>query len=315
MINFSREQAEKILKNEIDVKTLALQYPELEKCVLEEIATFNKDAKIGDGDVVEIIDKYKKKASYAVNQIRKSGRNKVTVDTFLPEIIKARIAIYLIDQLYMVARAKKTEGAVRLNLWDGTILQKLLFKKGLERKPVSNFWFGIAWPFIMHKNVLMPLVYKKGIYCFYSKKLIRELGKLIGTQSCIEIGAGDGTLTRFLNAAGVNCKATDDYSWSDFIDYPDQVEKMSAKEALQHYKPEVVICSWTPPGNDFEQEILRTESVKMYIVLGTKNPDYSGNHLAYEKQERFEMVENKALSKLILPPSSDYAVYVFQSIQ
>ena len=58
----------------------------------------------------------------------------------------------------------------------------------------------------------MPLVQPKGIYCFYSKPLIQDLAALIGQRSCIEIAAGDGTLSRFLAAKGVDLTATDDHS-------------------------------------------------------------------------------------------------------
>ena len=64
--------------------------------------------------------------------------NEKTIDTFLPVVIKARFAIYLLEQtnIAVAATSQNTVKPLRLNLWDGTILQKLLFKQGLERKPV-----------------------------------------------------------------------------------------------------------------------------------------------------------------------------------
>ena len=60
----------------------------------------------------------------------------------------------------------------------------------------------------------MPLVEPRGIYCFYSGALVARLAALIGARSCVEIAAGDGTLSRFLRDAGVDVVATDDASWT-----------------------------------------------------------------------------------------------------
>ncbi len=312
MSNFSKEKANQILKNEIDIKTLILQYPELEQKVMEDISKYTKEKQLEEKDLIEFIDKNKRKAIYAMDQIKKSNQNKVTMDTFLPEIIKARIAINLIDQLYLLKKSDKPFETVRFNLWDGTILQKLLFKKDFERKQSSIFWFRFFWPLITNRKILMPLVSEKGIYCFYSKKLIKELAGLIGDSKCIEIGAGDGTLTKFLKSEGANCIATDDYSWKHYINYPDFVEQLAAKDALDKYKPETVICSWTPPGNEFEKNIFRSDTVKLYIVIGSKNPSFSGNEETYQTQQQFTMEHSKRLSKLLLPQSDENAVFLFK---
>ncbi|WP_010251065.1 class I SAM-dependent methyltransferase [Acetivibrio cellulolyticus] len=310
MRNFSKEMAQKILMNKIDTKSLALQYPEFKDMVIKDFSQIKEGSSF---DEVRLrIDKYKAKASFAVKRIHESGFNEMTVNSFLPDIIKARIALDTLEQLNLSAQAGKSYGKVRFNLWDGWILQKVLFKKGFERKPVSLLLFKLVWPFITNKKILLPMVNKKGIYCFYSKKLLKELANLIGDLKCIEIGAGDGTLTRFLKAYGVSCLATDDYSWNNYIQYPDYVEKIDAKEALNKYKPDVVICSWAPPGNAFEKTVFKTESVKLYIAIGTKNHALTGNYEAYQNQDTFDMELSQQLSSLVLPQSKDNAVYIFK---
>ena len=119
-------------------------------------------------------------------------------------------------------------------------------------------------------------------------------------------------LTHFLTKMGTNCKATDNYSWNHYIQYPETVEKLDAKEALQKYKPKAVISSWTPPGNTFEQNVFETESVQLYITIGTKNQSFTGNHEIYQKQNGFIMEFSESLSQLLLPPSSENAVYIFR---
>lgn len=313
MRNFTSDTAKKILANEINVETLLTQYPEYKQEVLDELRVLKSNH---ESNIIQaIIDKYTASAKMAKNKIMKSGMNETTVDAFLPHIIKARFAIYLLEQLNTAAAANASDKNVKFNLWDGMILQKLLFRKGFERKPVSLGAFRLGWKLVMHKKILMPLVNQKGIYCFYSKPLIGELAKLIGGKSCLEIAAGDGTLTKFLNEKNVGCKATDDYSWQHYISYPEFVEKADAKTALHKYNPEVVLCSWPVPKNPYEKHVFQTGSVDMYIVIGTRNPAYTGDFDAYNNNGKFTMELNERLSSLIVPPSPENAVYIFRRIQ
>ena len=311
MRNFSKAAADDILGNRIDAKALTIQYPELKDAVMREFSALSSNYESKDLAKV-FLDKYKTKARLAISQIEKNGQNKRALNAFLPEIVKARIAVHIMEQLSLSVQTGKTAGRIRLNLWDGFILQKVLFKHALERKPVSTFWFRICWPLISNKKILMPLVSKKGIYCFYSKKLLQELAKEIGGTSCLEIGAGDGTLSRFLADVGVSCQATDDYSWEKYIKYPPAVEKLDASQALQKYKPATVICSWPPPGNTFEKNIFNTESVNTYIMIGTQSELFSGNHDLYQLQDSFSVDLDQTMSGLVLPPSAENAVYIFR---
>lgn len=313
MRNFTKDNAEKILTNQIKVKELLQQYPEYQEEVLNEIALLKSKHEINL--VHAMLDKYTASAKLAGSKINKSKFNEATINAFLPNVIKARMAIYLLEQLSVAMSATKPTDNMRFNLWDGTILQRLLFRKGFERKPVSLPAFRFFWRLIKDKKILMPLVNKKGIYCFYSKPLISELAKLAENKRCLEIGAGDGTLTRFLHNAGVPCTATDDYSWEHYIDYPDFVERMDAKAALLKYSPEVVLCSWPVPGNTYEKHVFRRDSVELYLVIGTRNPESTGDFEAYLNNGRFTMELDEHLSSLILPPTGENAVYVFRRIQ
>lgn len=76
------------------------------------------------------------------------------------------------------------QGEVRFNYLNGYVTQKLLFSRNLERKPVSLFWFWLIWPLIWQKQLLMPLVQPKEIYCFYSRPLIESLANIM-TGRCL----------------------------------------------------------------------------------------------------------------------------------
>lgn len=233
----------------------------------------------------------------------------------LQQYIRSRMAHESVRKLCLgtlAADAGVTTGKLRFNLFNGFIAQKLLFSRGLERKPVSLGWFRLLWPLVWQKKRLMPLVQPKGIYCFYSRALIEALAGMIASRSCLEIGAGDGTLARFLKEQGVQLTATDNHAWKNSVQYPDWVIKLDAREALSRYAPEVVICSWPPAHNDFERDVFNTPSVQCYIVIGSRHRIAFGNWQDYRKQAAFDLEEDKKLGALVLPPELEAAVYVFR---
>ncbi|MDO9064311.1 MAG: hypothetical protein Q7U25_03760 [Sulfuricella sp.] len=233
----------------------------------------------------------------------------------LSQLIRSRMAHESVKKLCLAtlaADAGVTKGKLRFNLLNGYIAQKLLFSRGLERKPVSLFWFRLFWPLVWQKKRLMPLVQPRGIYCFYSRALVEALAGIIASRSCLEIGAGDGTLARFLKNQGVQLTATDNHGWKNAVAYPEWVIKLDAREALTTYAPEVVICSWPPSQNDFERHVFNTPSVQLYIVIGSRHQFAFGNWKDYKQQSAFGLEEDKKLGALVLPPELGAAVYVFR---
>jgi hypothetical protein len=228
----------------------------------------------------------------------------------LADDIRRHMAAAALEQLAVSAATGIHEGRLRFNLINGYVAQKLLFKRDLERRPVSMFWFRLVWPLLWQRRFLMPLVGPKGIYCFYSRRLVHALAATIGERSCLEIAAGDGTLSRFLANAGVNVTATDDHSWRD-VRFADTVLRQDARTALAAHRPEVVICSWPPAGNSFERQVFKTSSVGLYIVIASRHKFASADWDAYERQTDFAYSEDATLSRLVLPPELEAAVYVF----
>ena len=242
-------------------------------------------------------------------------QSRKSIEAALSKLVCSRMAHEAVKKLCLSTLAADTgvtKGKLRFNLFNGFVAQKLLFSSGLKRKPVSLFWFRLLWPVVWQKKRLMPLVQPKGIYCFYSRELIEALAEMIASRSCLEIGAGDGTLSRFLKDEGVKITATDDYSWKNAVEYPEGVTKLDAREALGSYAPEVVICSWPPSQNDFERQVFDTPSVRLYIVIGSRHQFAFGNWSDYRKQSLFDIEEDKKLGALVLPPELESAVYVFR---
>ena len=239
-------------------------------------------------------------------------RNGRAFADFVRAQVRQRMTELALRQYAFSAATGVHKGKVRFNLFNGVLAQKLLFKHDLVRKPVSMRSFKCIWPLLWQKRLLMPLVEKRGIYCFYSRELIAGLAALIGQRSCLEIAAGDGTLSRFLAEQGVAVTASDDFSWGKVVQYPEAVQRLDATAAVARFNPQVVICSWPPSGNRFEKQLFRSRSIETYIVIGSHSRFITGNWADYEAQTAFNWAEDTALSKLVLPPELKAGVWVFQ---
>jgi hypothetical protein len=58
--------------------------------------------------------------------------------------------------------------------------------------------------------------------------------------------------------------------------------------------------------------VFTTRSVELYIVIGSRHQFAAGNWATYEQQTTFELEESFELSRLVLPPELDAAVYLFR---
>lgn len=310
MKNATPEKVLKWLQSQPSLDALGTEFPELRetvRCELAEIVTCGRTS-----ELPEYLKRMSQNERILERKYLVSRGDSKIARALVEQAVRNRMAHLAIKQ-HLVSEATGIEkGKARFNLINGYIAQKLLFKEGLERKPVSMFWFDLLWPLIWQKRLLMPLVQPEGIYCFYSQQLITNLSRLIASRPCLEIAAGDGTLSRFLQENGVSITATDDYSWKHEVNYPPFVIKQEAEEALRGNSPEVVICSWPPANNSFERQVFRTKSVKLYIVIGSQHRFASGNWDEYAIQTAFDFEEDKQLSRQVLPPELDAAVYVFR---
>lgn len=296
------------LKTNPSLEALCARYPEDWASVQREISA------IVERGVAEELQAYLERLS-KLDKPAAGMRQHNQEAASLSQYVRSRMAHESVKKLCLATLAADTgvkSGKLRFNLFNGFIAQKLLFARALERKPVSLFWFRLLWPLVWQKKRLMPLVQPRGIYCFYSRKLIEKLAELIASRRCLEIGAGDGTLTRFLQAQGVQLTATDTHGWNTAVQYPGWVIKLDAREALVTYAPEVVICSWPPAQNDFERHVFSTPSVQLYIVIGSRHQFAFGNWKDYLHQTNFVLEEDKKLGALLLPPELESAVYVFK---
>jgi hypothetical protein len=262
--------------------------------------------------LAEVVQQVRANAAQWQKRLAQSGGNPKVAQSALPHLVRERMTHLALKETSVALAARKTEGPVRLGLWSGTVIQRLLFEKGLVRKPASMGAFRLLWPLVFDRKLLMPLVQPRGIYCFYSRQLVRALAALIGDRPCLELAAGDGTLARFLSSEGVSVTATDDASWSHAIAFPESVERLDAVAALRKYAPRAVVCSWPPAGNAFEKRVFETPSVELYVVIGSRHAFAAGDAAAYEQQTTFEARADAQLSAMVLPPELDPRVTVFR---
>jgi hypothetical protein len=261
-------------------------------------------------------------------RMSQSGKNPRVLQAALPALVRERMSQLAVKEVVEGAAAVRASGQdgataraglparrLRFGLWSGALIQRLFFRAGLERKPVSMSWFKLIWPLVTEQALLMPLCQPQGIYCFYTRPLIEGLATLIheiGPGPALEIAAGDGTLSRFLNRAGTPVQASDDHSWSHSIAFPPDVERLDANAALGRHNPRVVLCSWPPPGNRFERSVFRTATVDRYVVITTRHRFAAGDWSAYADAESgFDRRVDERLSRLVLPPEVDPVVLIF----
>lgn len=94
--------------------------------------------------------------------------------------------------------------------------------------------------------------HKHGIYLFPTIELVQLVAREIGSRKAIEIGAGNGCLGRALGIPMTDShlqgkpdiKGSYEAMGQPIIKYPSDVIRMTAEEAMDHYKPECVVAAW-----------------------------------------------------------------------
>lgn len=122
----------------------------------------------------------------------------------------------------------------------------LLDDKGLLKVMPSSFYREIP------QADLAYWCHNNAVYGLPTHELVWLIQKEIAGKKAIEIGAGNGCLGRALGIpitdsciqASERYKDIYDAAGQPTIKYPKDIIKMTAEEALDHYKPEVVVASW-----------------------------------------------------------------------
>lgn len=137
-------------------------------------------------------------------------------------------------------------------------------------------------------------------YEIWNREYIKTLAKQIGRGLILEVGSGTGRLSYFLQQELPKSKifATDISLKHKIAGIP--LVKMSMKQALQKFHPDVILCSW--PDEFFWKEIKYNSRAKKIILIG----DIEDTPLAKEvkgkwtwlKIKRFQAKECTACEKV-----------------
>jgi hypothetical protein len=226
-------------------------------------------------------------------------------------IVKAQMTLLAIEQFSDVMTGKV---AAQPRLGD-----KIRFKFFLLSKIIRGSLFSVAnfdrrWRALSDPMWAAGELQRSGVWSVPTAEFAQKIGELCAGRKALELGAGLGVLFSGLKSLGVNISAVDDDSWqiSGWGRGADNIQKMDASLALKSLSPEVVICSWPPPGNQFEVDVFKTKSVQMYIVILSKQPFASGNWAAYKNQNQFDCTTIPALNALLRPIEAEQQVFVFR---
>ncbi|MFH1444295.1 MAG: hypothetical protein ABIG34_02810 [Candidatus Peregrinibacteria bacterium] len=188
-----------------------------------------------------------------------------------------------------------------------------------------NFYHG-------NPDTVHDVCKKSDIFEIYTEEYVSAFARYLAERidhlrvngnpvTILEVGAGDGRLTRALrdklselHLENVQLIATDTHEWD--IQPTAPVEKMKYEEALQTYHPQIVISSWMPSLSDWTAEFRQAPNVQEYLLIGEPDGELCGDpwrtwgkvsRRAYSKTEpppfqagNFERVDLQKLSKLQL---------------
>lgn len=93
---------------------------------------------------------------------------------------------------------------------------------------------------------------RNGLYCLPTAELVDWLRNKIAGRTAVEIGAGNGVLADALGIPATDSRLQEDSKIAavyaaakqPLVVYGEKVERLNAAEAVERYRPRVVIASW-----------------------------------------------------------------------
>ena len=168
------------------------------------------------------------------------------------------------------------------------------------------------------------------VHHFLTDEFVRglaiEIQRLGIAGNMVEIAAGQGKLSYWLNKCGISIKATDEQPRSDFV------EEMNCDETLRTYKPEFVLTSWLPAYGlavnpllldtpvlqrihenqpNLQKRIIEDPSVRFYISIDphAAQGDWSGREATAFRISNISGLERHSIGADILRQHRDWPNY------
>ena len=179
-------------------------------------------------------------------------------------------------------------------------LEAEAFKDGQLQVMPASFYREFSQP------ELSLFCVRHGLYCLPTKELVNFLFHHIGCEPAIEIGSGNGVIGRALGIPRTDSKMQERPDIAAHyrslkqapVIYGADVEKMTALQAVEHYKPKVVVAAWVTHkydekehwrgGNQWgvdEEKLLAKKFLKTYIHVGNVSVHRAKKILSKEHEE------------------------------
>lgn len=199
-----------------------------------------------------------------------------------------------------------------LNNIDTSYLDPILLEKGLLKVVQSSVLSSIP---VEHLTIYG---HKNGFYCFPTTELADWLKDNFDLSSAIEIGAGHGSLARYLKIPATDSRFMETEQIAAYYKmlgqpttkYPNDIIKLDAISAIKKYKPKTVIGCWVTHkyseqehergGNlwGIDEELLVNE-VEQYIVIGNENVHNKKKILERpHKEHKFSWLHSRSLEPM-----------------
>lgn len=103
-------------------------------------------------------------------------------------------------------------------------------------------------------------------FSLITKRSLNELIKYIGNKKCLEIMAGTGSLSYYLNNKGIDIVATDNCQWQSDGRWGSKpwcnIEQIDCIDAIEKYRDrEVIIISWPYMDSNAYRSLLKMREV------------------------------------------------------
>ncbi len=178
----------------------------------------------------------------------------------------------LLDAPYLTT-ARRIECVEELPLWED-VVQLYEHLKGVTKIGYRVGWSGFCHSINVHHVFNHEFV----------ESLAEEIRKLGINGPIVEVCAGNGKLSYWLSQSGIPVTGTDNYSYKGIKRNAKHVKRLSHKQALKRYNPELVIGCWLP-GGGIELDVLDYPSVKHYLDIGEGRGGCTGDEGIYERTD------------------------------
>lgn len=192
-----------------------------------------------------------------------------------------------------------------------------------------------GWYYQQFEQVdLSGFALRHGLYVLPTRELLDKINELIlevsPTRSAIEIGSGNGVLGKALD---IRC--TDNFMQDDpnvralyaqmkqpVVSYGKHVERLDAQEAIDRYRPEVVVAAWVThkfneaeperAGNMFGvDEVELLSKIRRYIFVGNffvhqQKPLLAKPYMVYESDLLFSRSQKPQGNAIVVWDNPEY---------